>query len=364
MWYCRIPLFFAFIACICAPVMAGAQNFPPAWNAAAHYAAGDQVQENGNVFRCTHAVTAPNLDPAKAYYWELWEVRLNTTLLVGVGQTFPTLSAAWAYGLSARIVGGAYLHYYVVTTAGAYLQTLTTGLSLNHPFGANISIIGDSKAGNEFYMPSGSSGFSIDSGHNLAALINLQIIGSNSTNSGISVSGNARIGLVSNCYLNGFVMCIHAYDGGCLNCDKYVTFSGPVIPVWRTAIKSESGARVTLAPFLAIDGTNNSISGPVGLDADDGGVIVAEQCTVIGCAANVEALRMGFVDIDGGTVGKGQYNLYANSHGFITADNIQIYSASGVGVYCVHDSHITMTFWNGDYIATIGDDGSVLVSVN
>ena len=184
-----------------------AQSYPPVWNSSAHYVTGDQVQMGGNVFRCIYPVTRANLSPTKAYsFWELADVRVNTTLPIGSGEPFPTLTAAWNYALNATIAGSAHLTFDIVTSHGAYVQTLATaGFSLDHPFGAHISITSDSQVGNEFFVPTASKGFLIDSGHTIASISNLQIVGSNDAANGISASGNATIGMISNCYVNGFV---------------------------------------------------------------------------------------------------------------------------------------------------------------
>src|ERR1700722_20896691 len=79
-------------------------EFPPAYNNQAHYAVGDLVTDYGNLYRCQATVTKPYLDPSKTFAnWELFYVRNNTTLAVGVGQTFPDVLTAWNYVKNARV---------------------------------------------------------------------------------------------------------------------------------------------------------------------------------------------------------------------------------------------------------------------
>src|ERR1700722_19849529 len=101
-------------------------EFPPAYNNQAHYAVGDLVTDYGNLYRCEVAVTKPYLDPSKTYKnWELFYVRNNTTIAVGVGQTFPTLAIAWNYVRNCRVAMAAYLHLSIVTSGGALNESFT-----------------------------------------------------------------------------------------------------------------------------------------------------------------------------------------------------------------------------------------------
>src|ERR1700722_10721366 len=89
---------------------AGAQTIPAVWQNTAHYEGGDLVTDYGNIYRCIKNVTTPYLDPSKSYgNWELYDVRNNTTLLIGFGQPFPSLDIAWNYCQNARIAKAAYL---------------------------------------------------------------------------------------------------------------------------------------------------------------------------------------------------------------------------------------------------------------
>lgn len=346
---------FSVLACAFALSVVGwAQSFPPAWNYAAHYSPGDRVQLGGNVFRCIYPVT--RFSPTTAYgYWELAEVHGNTSLSIGIGKTFPTLTAAWKYALNATIAGSSQLTFNIVTANGAYVQTLdVSGFSLDHPFGAQISIVGDSKVGIEFFVPTASKGFYLDSGHTIASLSNLQIVGSNLTQNGITASGNATIGRVSNCYVNGFQTCIAAQDGASITLDQFVTFSGNVIPVWVIAVSAQTGGRVHLSG-TTIDGTGNSNNSYAGLVADTHGRIDAPGCTIKGCSYGAQATDNGDVNISGCTIKDGGYGIYADRHGYIEADGLAFTNTLGQpSIYCYHDSHVVI----------IGHVSSVMVNTN
>jgi hypothetical protein len=62
---------FCFLSALALLSVARAQSYPPAWNSAAHYAIGDQVQAAGNVYRAIKAVSSA-VNPAADYTdWEL-----------------------------------------------------------------------------------------------------------------------------------------------------------------------------------------------------------------------------------------------------------------------------------------------------
>lgn len=156
------------LACVLAllaiSTTAETQSYPPLWNVNATYDVGDMITLNGNVYRCTQAVSAPGGSPSTSYdHWELNEVRNNTTIIVGVGQPFPTLTKAWTYIENARVDQAAKLHLDISTVNGPYRETYSAPFSLDHGSGARISIIGDIPSNITLSFPS-SNGFTIDSG--------------------------------------------------------------------------------------------------------------------------------------------------------------------------------------------------------
>lgn len=340
----KVRRFLTLIFAVALSVAGVAQSYPPVWNASNQYVPGDQVQLGGNVFRCISPVTRANQNPARAYsLWELATVRANTILAIGAGEPFPTLNSAWNYALNATIAGSARLIFNILTVHGAYNQTLgTTGFCLDHPFGSQISITSDSEVGNEFYVPTSSKGFFLDSGHTISSISNLQIVGSNTAPSGISASGNATIGMISNCYVNGFVTCIQALDGATISLDRLVTFSSSVIPVWNFAVAAQSGGRVHLAGTV-IDGTGNSYNSFTGLYATSHGHIDAPGSIVRACSYGVQATDFGDVNLTGCTLQDGGYGIYADRHGFVEAQGTSFTNVAGPpAIYCYHDSHVVL----------------------
>ncbi len=177
------------------PNLARAQSFPPAWSSSASFAAGDIVQYGGNWYRAMTALSADGPYPASAYgKWELNYVRSNTTLAIGAGQAFANLAYAWQFARNARIADAAYLHLDIVTTSGNFNENFNSAFSLDHSFGALISIIGDNPNNIILnFTGATSNGLTIDTGHVIGLVDNLVLTGSFSTGSGIVVSSGAQL---------------------------------------------------------------------------------------------------------------------------------------------------------------------------
>jgi len=292
---------------------APAQSYPPAFSAASSYAVGDQVQLNGNVLRCTHAVTPGGF---KYDDWEMLLVRSNTVLEVGIGQTFSTLQLAWQYAENATIAEGAYLHIYVSTAKGNHSETLAKQFSLDHPFGAQISVIGDN-AGNIDFDFSQSNGFVIDSGHSLAAL------------SGISITANIGIGSY-----DGLV----ASSNAALTSVASVTFNGN----FQTYVEATSGAVVN---FLGTDKFNGNEST---LISADGGTIYIPSNTSLngGVLSNyaiyaVNGARV-FVGSGSSVINCSNANIYADFGSLVNVNGCTLHGGSegGFDVQATHGSSV------------------------
>ncbi len=186
----------AALACALLPGLAKAQSYPPVWSNVGNYVPGDMVTDYGNVYRCIKSVNTHYLDPSKTYAnWELYYVRNNTTLMVGVEQTFPTLAAAWANAQNCHIAEGVYLHLSISTTNGNLSENLGSGINLDQPCGANISIIGDNENNINF---TSLNGIMLDTGHSIGLVSGITLTG-NSPNfsTGIALTTNATIGTVT-----------------------------------------------------------------------------------------------------------------------------------------------------------------------
>lgn len=272
----------------------GAQTVPPAWNSMATYALGDLVEAYGNIYRCTHAVSTPNVNPSKAYTnWELYFVRTNTTLLIGKGQTFPSLATVWSYCMNSHIAQSAYLHLSIDTAQGDFTEAFSVPFSLDHPFGANISIIGDheNNIAISFYN---SNGLTLDGGHSFGSISGLQLISTPDLND----------------VYNGVVI-----NGGTLSGLSSVGIQGFNVPVL-----AEYGARVTMSDET-IPQTSPDNSPTYGVDATYGSVVNMEGCTVSGCLVGIEVRNGAILDITGGTISSNFTGIETQVNGQADASN-------------------------------------------
>jgi len=288
-----------------------AQSYPPAWSSSSAYAAGDQVQLNGNVLRAVIPSTAGSFIYS---HWELWDVRANTTLMVGVGQTFTNLLTAWNYVHNARVTDGAYLHLYISTAHGAFSETFTSPFSLDQDSGANISIMGD-KPGNIILTFSASNGFVIDSAHAFGTLENLTMNGA-ANYSGVAASNSATIGQIINLTVNnfgnsftattnanlympdfgatGYAQAVTASLGGTVNCPN-VNLSARGGIEGGDLVATQGG--IIYASGASLSNSNTA------LYANYGGIIYASGSSIWGCTTGCFAIEGGKIYVERNTFG-------------------------------------------------------------
>lgn len=296
--------------------VAGAQGYPPVWNNTATYAPGDMVTDYGNIYRCILSVSKPYLDPSKAYAnWELTYVRNNTTLVIGVGQPFPDLETAWKYALSATIAQGVYLHLSISTAKGNFAENLDYGLNLDHPFGANISIIGDVEANITF---NGDAGFTVDSNHALGAMsyFTLDGTGTSASHNAFSAVGGGNFAFLRNIDIENFDVCFSAANLGQINA-SFITF-GPAQGYYAVATDM---AQITLTRSGPIDGQEGNESVGVGLKASDGAEIYAPNITMGDLTTGIEAYSGGLILASGASVQDCGSGAYAITRGYIDVSN-------------------------------------------
>lgn len=303
---------------------AGAQSYPPVWNNTSNYVAGDMVTDYGNVYRCIKPVTTHYLDPSKTYQnWELSYVRSGTTIVIGTGQPFPDLKTAWAYILNATIAQGAYLHLNISTANGSHSENLGNGFSVDHPFGAKISITGDN--GNEivFSTMTGGNGFTIDGGYSLGSLSNVSLESPVlPEGSGLYAEGGTFLS-VSNLSVSNFYIGLYAQNQGQIFCANPVTFgSGET-----TYVQADTNGRVTLAYDQHITGSGVNLSA-TGFFASSGGQIFAPNCVLSHLYAGAYATGEGSVFINGGQITGSTFGAKATTRGLVA---IETGSASSNG---------------------------------
>jgi hypothetical protein len=190
--------------------LAQAQSYPPAWSANATYATGDLVQLSGNTFKAIQPVTTPGANPTSNYhYWQLNQVQSNTTLMIGAGETFPTINIAWTYAWNAKVADGVYLHFYISTVNGNYAEFFPTPFFLDHASGARIAILGDHYLDISLNF-GGTNGFIIDTGHSINTISGTTLTNVSNSPVGIKADGNATISALSGVYITGFGTCIQS----------------------------------------------------------------------------------------------------------------------------------------------------------
>ncbi len=351
----RILLPIAAVACAFLPNLAEAQSYPPVWSNTGTYAAGDMVTDYGNIYRCIKTVSTHYLDPSKTYQnWELYYVRNNTTLVIGTGQSFPTLAVAWTFGQNCHIAEGVYLHLSISTANGNLNENLGSGINLDQPCGASISIIGDNQSNINF---TSLQGIELDTGHSIGLISGITLTGSNqNTGSGVYLTTNASIGtLTESTVLNSWTP-IRVDQGARLHCSSSVNVTGTQIAVYV-----EEGGSVVFDSDAVIQG-----AGAIGLEATLGGYISATYCTIEGCSNGVYATHGGIVDVHDTTFQQNTYGIQASSSSHVNAD----YAIFGTGPLAdtgkdigVYDAGTVNTFNATSYTSSLGTaDGSFIFS--
>jgi hypothetical protein len=94
--------------------------------------------------------------------------------MIGTGQTFTTLAAAWTYAQNAKIADGGYLHFYISSVNGNFTEAFTAPFLLDNQGGARMALIGDSTS-NDILQFNGTNGLIVDKGHSFNTLSNLTL---------------------------------------------------------------------------------------------------------------------------------------------------------------------------------------------
>ncbi len=293
-----------------------AQTNPPLWSSSASYAAGDQVQMNGNIYRAISTISPSATSPVANYQqWELFYVRANTTLIIGKGQNFPTLHAAWVFLENARVAETASVKLYISAAKGNYSELATSNFNLNHPFGSQISIMGD---GTAVMIAFPSTGFTIDSNHAFGSISNMNIsyFGQGLGEYGIFASSNGNIAELSNLVLNGFTDGIYAVGGGQVFSNNSLTFDGV-----KNLVVASLNATVTISGGLAV-GTARYSKGVTTciFNASNGAQIQAQGSSLFNASGSVAyAISGGVIDLDDSIIGYSLYGVEAYKGGRIIA---------------------------------------------
>jgi hypothetical protein len=312
---------------------ASAQTYPPAWSTTATYVVGDQVQLFGNVIRAVR----PSTVAGRFVYanWELWDVRANTTVLIGVGQTFPTLTAAWTYVQNARVADGVYLHLYISTAHGVLSEPFSQPFALDQLSGARISILGDN-ASNILLgggTPFSEYGLTIGSGHAFGAISNVSILG-DSLVYGIYAYDKSSIADITGVHISGFGVGIEARE------DSHVYVDSNVIITNAEAYSVEA---VKNANIDVNYGWSGNSGGTAVLHATFGGLITAHGCTITNSGlTGVSAEYGGNIDVPYSSITSCSVGINAFAHSWVFAESCSFGSNSLYDLQARQTSTITV----------------------
>jgi hypothetical protein len=312
------------LALLSACHLARAQSYPPAWSGAASYVIGDQAQASGNVYRCIKAVSSTTGPTSDYAHWELYFVRANTTLTIGVQETFPSLASAWTYAQNAKVADGAYLHFYISSahSGGVYSESFSAPLLLDHSSGARLAILGDSTGDTLSF--GATNGIIIDTGHSFNTISTLTISGTGPD--GIKADYAATLSLLSNATISGFQNGVHALQGGAVTLQNNCTFTH----INDYCCLAEASGNIVALDGLTISASSANPSFGAAFGATNGGVIVAESCSVSYYSTMAQANFGGTIDVKNSTAANCTNPVDA-AGGSIECSNSH-YSASYIGI--------------------------------
>ncbi len=344
----RLVVFALTLGLVLFPALSKAQSYPPSWSNSAIYAVGDLVQLGGNWYRALKSGSGSN--PATTYAnWELNYVRSNTTLMIGTGQTFPTLAAAWTYAGYSRVADGAYLHFYISSAHGSYSESFAAPFLLDHGSGARIAILGDLPA--EVVLNfNNTNGLIVDTGHSINTIsgLTIQNLSGMPTGDGLKVDLDATVSSVQNTNILGFQHGVHVtqnatatltstvsildygYDACLVETAGSIVISGMSIPA---SIPGSWGLGAQTGGVISA--SNVSIEGAeVGVGSESDGVVYLLNCNIQSCGYGIFASSRGFVEADITTInGSSEYDLGAQLGGYIYPFECTYSSYSSDGVY-------------------------------
>jgi hypothetical protein len=354
------PLFYAGLlaATLLAPQRAHAQSYPPAWSSSSNYAAGDQVQISGNTYRAVKAISSPGGNPTSDYTdWQLNSVLSNTTLMIGTGQTFPTLTAAWTYAANTKVGDGAYLHFYVSSANGVHYESFNAPYVLDHSSGARMALLGDNYTNDNFTFFS-SNGFVLDTGHSFNTLSGFTMNnGGSDLAVAVKVAGGAALSSVANMMFVGYGTCLFVTGGGSMSVNNTLHFlsQGAVV-----AEASANGSIVFPQGFTTEGpGTNShaiallatqdgSIIAPNSnlsyfgnaAEAQEGGTIFLWGSTLNNCSTAAYAFDAGLIDITQASLNNNGVGCTAADRGFVNCVQASFQNSTTDDITAVNGGYV------------------------
>lgn len=230
----------------------------------------------------------------------------DRTFAVGPAGQFPGLPEAWAW-LKTRAVRGSVT---LQLANGTYILP-SGGLSLEHPDGARIKIIGNLSAPNMVAFTATTDGFIIENGSNLAQLAGLRLVGSGTTGAtGIRVGEGARVSL-GPVVITGFEVGVKVYERA------NVTHTGLQI----TGNGMSSGAGLMVSDGSLATGTGATISNAqLGVAVEGGGWAQLDGPQISSVRDGVNVTQGGYAELTGAAhITSAQTGLYAFGQSTIVA---------------------------------------------
>jgi hypothetical protein len=317
---------------------------PPTYSSSLTYPAGSIVQDaNHNYFRAAKSNKGQALSNANA--WRLYFLQGTLTLnAASPGSPFPTFSSAWTYIADAHFSSTAQLVISVGSISTQYTENFTSPLTLNHPFGSQITINGAGPNHVVFQFNNDPySGIFLDSGHTLgntkfAGISGIRFFDANPSaqSVGINVTGGANLHLV-NCEVDGFATALEAQTQSRLFCNNVgaagftnsvgvasinslLTCSAPTSPGYKylglgiatNGFISGSGSEIFLYPNVWVDGVSASAYW-----ADHASKILADQTQASNAMTGYIATHGSSISADAAIV----THMLQGSNGFFAMGN-------------------------------------------
>jgi hypothetical protein len=322
-----------------------AQTNPPVFNATQSYKIGDLVTYDSVTFQCLINETTTHPNPHQPPYWGVNYVYAGALLMpVGPSEPLKTITAAWAYIAGARIAENSYIE---LKLDANYSETFTSSFSLDHPYGSRILFVG-TNAGQVASFPNSTTGFTLDSGHTLAALEGLEIFGpptsGSNGNPAILVTQNACLAKLQNVTLQNFDIGLEATTSGTIDNIGLIKLNQFLIG----GAESLSNATINFISPVTFDGSNTTNGFPTYAFSASGGTLNCPGCAGNNCTYNFYATLGGKLEASNsssstGTGGPNLYGYYATDHSFIDAKSANN-SNNTYGFVCNNGSVIDATY--------------------
>jgi hypothetical protein len=215
---------------------------------------------------------------------------------------------------------------YISSAHGNFAETFSNTFSLDHPFGANISIIGDNVKNDTFSFPQ-STGLTLDSGHCFGSISNLTISGVAAV-AGITARQAATIPNLSSITFSGWGTAVYATG------NAYVFVGTDVlvnkIPNMSTVFYAQDGASIEIYG-LEIDGKKATYT--IGLQADTNARVDCESCILSNLTYGVRTGHYGHVNVYSSIIEDCSNGVNSADRGYIAANDVS-FSSNGTDIVC------------------------------